>query len=116
MISRALTVFTALACLGAPMASAQPPVRQDSVQQTDSLRRVPLDRVVAVVGTAPILWSDVQETILQRVSMGLQLPQDSAGQLRLAEQVVQELVDEEGIIPIAGPVRSVDSSNDLQSA
>jgi peptidyl-prolyl cis-trans isomerase SurA len=98
MISRVLSVLTGLACLGAPGAGAQLPVRQDSAQQTDSLRRVPLDRVVAVVGTAPILWSDVQETILQRVSMGMQLPQDSLGQLTLARQVVQELVDEQVLL------------------
>jgi peptidyl-prolyl cis-trans isomerase SurA len=107
MIPRALSVLAVLACLSAPVASAQPPAGQAPAQQTDSLRRVPLDRVVAVVGTSPILWSDVQETILQRVSAGMQLPQDSTGQLNLARQVVQELVDEQVLLQRAASDTSI---------
>ena len=80
-------------CLSALTARAQETPAPAAPQDT-TLRTVALDRVVAVVGSEPILWSDVQEVILQRVSSGMQVPQDSVGQLNLAKQVVQELIDE----------------------
>lgn len=80
-------------CLRPLPTGAQETAAPAATQDT-SLRNVALDRVVAVVGSEPILWSDVQEVILQRVSQGMQVPQDSAGQLTLAKQVVQELIDE----------------------
>lgn len=92
--------FAGLACGLALAAGAANPARAQATPvlpapaQDTTLRTVALDRVVAVVGTEPILWSDVQEVILQRVSQGMQVPQDSAGQLTLAKQVVQELIDE----------------------
>ncbi|HWP02408.1 MAG TPA: SurA N-terminal domain-containing protein, partial [Gemmatimonadaceae bacterium] len=58
----------------------------------------PLDRVVAVVGSKAILWSEVLEVIQQRRAQGLQIPEDSAGQIQLARQVLNELVDEEVLV------------------
>lgn len=85
--------LVAAVCLRPLLAGAQQPPAPTAPPDT-TLRNVALDRVVAVVGSEPILWSDVQEVILQRVSQGMQVPQDSAGQLTLAKQVVQELIDE----------------------
>lgn len=56
---------------------------------------LPVDRVVAVVGSAPILWSDVMTSINQQRAGGLTLPADSAGQQALARQIINDLVDEE---------------------
>lgn len=56
---------------------------------------VPVDRVVGVVGNRPILWSNVLEYVAQRRQQGLRLPPDSAGQVALARQIVNELIDEE---------------------
>jgi peptidyl-prolyl cis-trans isomerase SurA len=59
---------------------------------------LPIDRVVAIVGDQPLLWSDVLTAINQRRAQGLQLPPDSAGQAALARTVLGELVDEEILV------------------
>jgi peptidyl-prolyl cis-trans isomerase SurA len=59
---------------------------------------LPIDRVVAIVGDQPLLWSDVLTSINQRRAQGLQLPTDSAGQTALARTVLGELVDEEILV------------------
>ena len=56
---------------------------------------ISVDRVVAVVGSQPILWSDVMSSINQQRAAGLTLPTDSIGQQRLARQVINDLIDEE---------------------
>lgn len=70
---------------------------QDSTS-TRPGEQVPVDRIVGVVGTHPILWSDVLTAIAQRRSQGLQLPTDSAAQHALAVEVVNGLVDEEVLV------------------
>ena len=59
---------------------------------------LPIDRVVAVIGDQPLLWSDVLTTINQRRQQGLQLPPDSAGQAAVARTVLNDLVDEEILV------------------
>jgi peptidyl-prolyl cis-trans isomerase SurA len=59
---------------------------------------LPIDRVVAIVGDQPLLWTDVLTTINQRRAQGLQLPQDSVGQAALARTVLGELIDEEILV------------------
>ncbi|MFL5488739.1 MAG: peptidylprolyl isomerase, partial [Gemmatimonadaceae bacterium] len=59
---------------------------------------LPIDRVVAVVGDQPVLWSDVLTAINQRRAQGMQLPTDSAAQAGLARSVLGELVDEEILV------------------
>ncbi len=59
---------------------------------------LPIDRVVAVVGDQPVLWSDVLTAINQRRAQGLQVPADSASQATLAHTVLGELVDEEILV------------------
>ena len=60
---------------------------------------LPLDRVVAVVGTEPVLWS----TVLERINVGraqgtLQIPPDSVGQEQLARTVANDLINEELLV------------------
>jgi hypothetical protein len=43
------------------------------------MRLIPVDRVVAVVATKPILWSEVLERISIARAQGMQMPRDSAG-------------------------------------
>jgi peptidyl-prolyl cis-trans isomerase SurA len=59
---------------------------------------LPVERIVAVVGSRAILLSDVLEVINQRRAQGLQVPTDSAAQAELAREVVGELIDEELLI------------------
>ena len=53
---------------------------------------VSIDRVVAIVGDQPLLFTTVLTAINQRGAQGLQLPTDSAGQTALARTVLDDLV------------------------
>jgi peptidyl-prolyl cis-trans isomerase SurA len=59
---------------------------------------VPIDRVVAIVGDQPVLWTYVLTAINQRRTQGLQVPADSAGQAALSRTVLNDLVDEEILV------------------
>lgn len=83
----AAAVFTPIA-LGAQTPAAARPIPPS----------LPIDRVVAIVGDQPLLWTDVLTAINQRRSQGLQLPADSAGQAALSRQVLNELIDEEILV------------------
>jgi peptidyl-prolyl cis-trans isomerase SurA len=53
------------------------------------------DGIVAIVGTHPILWTEVLEVIGQERSNGTQLPQDSAGAVEFAKDILARLIDEQ---------------------
>ncbi len=57
-----------------------------------------VDRIVAVVGTKPILASQVEEQLVLAQSQGLQLPPDSAGRAQARRQILSQMVDEELLI------------------
>lgn len=58
-----------------------------------------VDRIAAVVGSKPIMWSEVLEAVFERRAQGvLQVPNDSAGQMAVSRQVLSELVDEEVLV------------------
>lgn len=82
------------------MALLVPPLSAGAQSRLQSApgRELPVDRIVAVVGSQPILWSDVMTSINQQRASGLTLPPDSIGQEKLARQVLNDLVDEEILI------------------
>src|SRR5205823_10397406 len=47
-----------------------------------------IDRIVAVVGTRPILMSEVEEQVAQLQSQGQQIPSDSAGLAKLRRRIL----------------------------
>ena len=65
-----------------------------------SLYLAALDRIVAVVGTRPILLSEVIEEVNSLRAQGQPVPQDSAGQVSLMRRVVNELVDNEVVVVV----------------
>ena len=77
---------------------------------------IPIDRVVAVVGDQPVLWTDVLTAINQRRAQGLQLPPDSAGQAELARSVLNELVDEQILVQKAKELKLEASESEIASA
>ena len=87
MTVRRLLVLSALwgAAALPPAAAAQQVVR-------------PLDRIVAVVGTRPILTSQVDEELVRFQAQGGQLPPDSAGREKVRRQVLDRMVEEELIV------------------
>ncbi|MBW7933620.1 MAG: peptidylprolyl isomerase, partial [Gemmatimonadaceae bacterium] len=64
-------------------------------------RDLPVDRVVAVVGSKPIMWSEVQELINFQRQQGAQIPEDSAGFVAFARDIISDLVDQEVLIATA---------------
>ena len=76
---------------------------------------LPIDRVIAIVGDQPLLWSDVLTAINQRRAQGLQLPTDSVGQAKLASTVLGELVDEEILVQKAKEMKLEVTDADITS-
>jgi peptidyl-prolyl cis-trans isomerase SurA len=77
---------------------------------------LPIDRVVAIVGDQPLLWSEVLTAINQRRAQGMQLPPDSAGQAALGRQVLGELVDEEMLVQKAKEMKLEVTDADITAA
>ena len=57
-----------------------------------------LDRIVAVVGTRPILASQIEEEMVQQQAQGQPLPTDSVGLAKLRRQVLDRLIDVEILV------------------
>lgn len=70
-------------------------VATPAAAQTPALNRYPVDRVVAVVNTEPILWSEVMEVYAQQRAQGRPEPRDSAAQMALAREILGTIIDEE---------------------
>jgi len=64
-----------------------------------------VDRVVAVVGSSAITWSDLAAAVNEQRAAGLQLPADAAGQLAVARNVLNDLVDQEILVQKAKDVK-----------
>ena len=59
---------------------------------------VPVDRIVAVVGTTPILASQLDEELAQAQAAGQAIPQDSAGRAALRRRLLSTLVETELLV------------------
>src|SRR5438093_11355642 len=81
-------VWSGLAALVGPLAAAQGRAATDG----------PVDRIVAVVGTKPILASQVEEQLVLAQSQGAKMPEDSAGRDAARRQILSQMVDEELIV------------------
>jgi peptidyl-prolyl cis-trans isomerase SurA len=88
-----LRYLLVVAALGPVALGAQTPVT--AVRNPGAL---PIDRVAAIIGEQPLLWSDVVTAINQRRAQGLQVPTDSAGQSAMARTVLNDLIDEEILV------------------
>ncbi len=77
---------------------------------------LPVDRIVAIVGDQPLLWTDVLTTINQRRAQGLQLPTDSVAQSALARTVLGELIDEEILVQKAKEMKLEVTESEIASS
>ena len=77
---------------------------------------LPIDRVVAVIGEQPLLWTDVLTAINQRRAQGLQVPADSLQQAALARSVLNDLVDEEILVQKAKEMKLEVTESEITSA
>ncbi len=111
IMPRKLSVIVALATAAL---LARPLSAQDSTAALAAAAApVPVDRVVAVVGNHPILYSNVIEAVNVRRSQGLTLPTDSAGQEKVMRTILNDLVDEEVLVQKAKEEKVVVADNDL---
>src|SRR5688500_2175599 len=95
-----VALLSATPALGAQVAPAPAPAPAPPAPAAarPSVARIPVDRVVAIVGTQPLLWSDVLAFINQQRAAGLTLPPDSAGQAAFARDALNQLIDEEILV------------------
>lgn len=91
----ALVAVTPVARAQDPAAPAAQPATP--LSQVNWGPSVPLDRVVGIVGDKAIFWSDVLLGIGARLR-GAPIPTDSVEQLKLAVDVLNQIVDEEVLI------------------
>ncbi len=77
-----------LAACAVTAAAAQQPARSEQS----------LDRIVAIVGTRPILASQIEEEMVQQQAQGQPLPTDSAGLGALRRQVLDRLIELEILV------------------
>lgn len=75
----------------------------------------PVDGVVAVVGTTPILRSDVEERLAQARASGQKMPEDSAGQQAMLKSILDAIIDEELLVQKAKEEKIEVSDNDISA-
>lgn len=59
---------------------------------------IPVDRIVAVVGSQPILESELEEQLAQIEATGQAVPQDSAGRAAYRRQLLDNMIDAELLV------------------
>lgn len=109
MIKRVLlltALVPALAAAQSTLSAVPVPVRAGDV---------PVDRVVAIVGDQPLLWSDVLTAVNQRRANGMTVPTDTAGQTAMAKAVLGDLIDEELLVQKAKQLKLEASEIDIAS-
>jgi peptidyl-prolyl cis-trans isomerase SurA len=72
-----------------------------AAQEGTRLNTIDVDRIVAVVAKKPILMSEVLERVNLARARGMEIPRDSAGQMAVAREMLEQLVDEEILVAVA---------------
>lgn len=75
----------------------------------------PVDGVIAVVGTTPILRSDVEERLAQARASGQKMPDDSASQQAMIKSLLDAIIDEELLVQKAKLEKVEVTDNDVNS-
>jgi peptidyl-prolyl cis-trans isomerase SurA len=91
-LGMSLMAAVALATAAAPLAAQA---------DTTGMRMFDVDRVVAIVARRAVLFSEVIEQINIARARGLQIPPDSAGQMAVARDFLEQMIDEELLIAVA---------------
>lgn len=74
-----------------------------------------VDGVVAVVGTTPILRSDVEERLAQARAAGQKMPDDSVGQQAMIRSILDAIIDEELLVQKAKEEKVEVADNDVNA-
>ncbi len=102
-----------VACVVAGAAALAMPA---GAQTPTALKGIEVDRIVGVVGTHPILFSEVLEAINFARAGGLQLPADSMGQIQVAREFLGRIVDKEVLITVAKDYKIEVTESDVASS
>jgi peptidyl-prolyl cis-trans isomerase SurA len=65
---------------------------------TASAAQQPVDRIVAVVGTRPILASQIEEEMVQAQAQGQPVPADSAGRVAMRHDILDRIIELELLV------------------
>ncbi|MEP7066358.1 MAG: peptidylprolyl isomerase [Gemmatimonadota bacterium] len=75
----------------------------------------PVDGIIAVVGTTPVLRSDVEERLAQARASGQKMPEDSASQQAMLRSILDAIIDEELLVQKAKDEKIEVSENDINA-
>ncbi len=97
-MTRPLTVLAA-ALASALALQAQTPAPANRPVSATGNPVVAVDRVIAIAGNHPILWSEILEEYNTRRAQGnLQIPTDTVAHRKLVEGIIDELIDSELLV------------------
>ncbi len=91
-MTRSLTLLLASLC-GASALHAQIPSARRAGPPV-----VAVDRVIAIAGDHPILWSEVLEEYNTRRAQGMPIPDDTVEHRKLIEKIIDDIIDAEVLV------------------
>jgi peptidyl-prolyl cis-trans isomerase SurA len=91
------------------------PLRAQLTSASDREGSPPVDGIVAIVGTTPILRSDVEERLAQARASGQKMPEDSASQQAMLKSILDAIIDEELLVQKAKEQKVEVSDNDVNA-
>ncbi|MDQ2766769.1 MAG: peptidylprolyl isomerase [Gemmatimonadota bacterium] len=91
------------------------PLRAQLGTANDNGGTPPVDGIVAVVGTTPILRSDVEERVAQARASGQPMPKDSASQQAMLKSILDAIIDEELLVQKAKDEKVEVTDNDVNA-
>lgn len=91
------------------------PLHAQQVKAAGGSGTPPVDGVVAIVGTTPILRSNVEERLAQARASGQKMPDDSASQQAMIKSILDAIIDEELLVQKAKDEKVEVSDNDVNA-
>jgi peptidyl-prolyl cis-trans isomerase SurA len=91
------------------------PLRAQLGTPADHAGNPPVDGIVAVVGTTPILRSDVEERLAQARASGQKMPEDSVSQQAMIKSILDAIIDEELLVQKAKEQKVEVSDNEVNA-
>jgi peptidyl-prolyl cis-trans isomerase SurA len=107
--------FSLMLAAGAAVVFSAPLAAQLGTPQQAPGGPPAVDGVVAVVGTTPILRSDVEERLAQARASGQKMPDDSAGQQLMLKGILDAIIDEELLVQKAKEEKVEVADNDVNA-
>jgi peptidyl-prolyl cis-trans isomerase SurA len=107
--------YSLMLAAGAAVVFAAPLAAQLGTPQHTAGGPPAVDGIVAVVGTTPILRSDVEERLAQARAAGQKMPDDSAGQQLMIKGILDAIIDEELLVQKAKEEKVEVADNDVNA-